>query len=376
MRIAVFTDTWEPQVNGVVTSIRLFTEELRKKGHEVHIFCPADNKLRAGRFVHPVRSIKFSPYPEYRVGLPSVRAYRLIKRLRPDVIHVHGPASVGVLGTLIGLWFGIPVIATYHTRLDQYLTYLPGYKLAALKQLSRSAVRRWLQLVLGQAELVIVPSKDTERVLRRDGIRASMAVLPTGIRLEQFKGGHNETSPPIILHVGRLCRERSVDMVVRAFAQLGDDARLVITSSGPAETELKQLANDLGIKNKVRFTGYISEAEKLKLYRQATMFVTASATDTQSLVVLEAMASGTPVVAVNAGGVRDYLKGGVNALTVREGDVRALSAAMKKLLGDKRLRQKLAHGGLKTAKDTSIEACTERLEELYKKVASGVGDGV
>jgi len=369
MHIAVFTDTWEPQVNGVVTSIKLFTEDLRKRGHEVHIFCPADMHLEESRFVHPLRSFKFKPYPEYRVGLPSPKTYRMVKELRPDVIHVHGPTPIGTLGTLIGRQLGVPVIATYHTRLDQYLTYLPGNSVAAFRKLSRAMVRRWLRFVLGQAELVIVPSRDTERVLRLDGIKTRMVVLPTGIQAKQFKGKRTNQRKPMILHVGRLCRERSVETILKAFALLKHDARLVITSSGPAEEELKQLAKELGIGDKVRFTGYISEAEKLRLYRQANVFVTASATDTQGLVVLEAMAAGTPVVAVNAGGARDYLRHGRNALTVRPGDAKAMAAAMQKLLDDRKLHRKLSAGGLKTAKNTSIEASTARLEELYKQLA-------
>ena len=124
MKIAMFTDTYEPQTNGAVDSINKFKKELEKRGHEVFIFCPYDKDLKKQKNVIPLRSMKFSPYPEYRIGMPSARIIRHIKKIQPDVIHIQSPAPIGLAGLAVGKYYNIPTVATYHTLLTEYFSYI------------------------------------------------------------------------------------------------------------------------------------------------------------------------------------------------------------------------------------------------------------
>jgi len=368
MRIAIFTDTYEPQVNGVVTSINSFANELRKKGDEVYIFCPKDNKLRKSKYIIPFKSIPFIAYPEYRIGVPSLKLRKKIKKIKPDIIHVHSPATIGLMGMRAAKRFRIPLVMTYHTLLNAYLQYLPGGRVSVIRKLDDKAVTKYVRLFFNRAHVVIAPSNETKNDLLKRGVTSPIHIIPTGIKYKRVKK-KKQNSKPMLLHVGRLCRERSVDVVIKAFKELLEkvDAELVITSKGPYEKELKELVAKLKLEDKVVFTGYVSDKELEDLYYKADVFVTASTTDTQGLVVFEAMLEGTPVVVPNAGGIKDYVINGKNGLVFKPNNIRDLVDKIKVVLKSKKIRKRIIKGGFKTAKELSVQNCTNKLRNLYKK---------
>ncbi len=367
MKIANFTDTYKPQINGVVTSIDLFSEELRKRGHEVHIFCPRDKNLQENQFVHTLPSFKFRPYPEYRVGLPSFAPIAFLRRLKPDVIHVHSPAPIGLLGMAMAKRLKIPVVMTYHTLLTEYYKYFPGYRITETNV--KKFIKKYSNWFFNKANVLIVPSEDTKALLRRSGVKAKIEVLPTGIKIEKRKI-NKASGKPYFLFVGRLCKEKSIDVLIRAFKNLERKINysLIITSSGPAERELKSLVKKLRLESRVKFTGYISEEEKWRLYSGAEAFATASETDTQAIVLLEAMSVGTPVIAPNKGGIKNYVKDKENGLIFRSGDVKDLEKKMLRIIKDEKLRKKLIKNGFRTVEELSIGNCTKHLEKIYRDV--------
>jgi len=370
MHIAIFTDTYHPQINGVVTSIDLFTEELRKRGHEVHIFCPADRRLKKDKYTHQINSFEFRPYPEYRVGLPfPLKIYLQLKKINPDILHLHSPASIGALGLYLGGIMDIPVIASYHTLLGEYLEYLPGNRIWRFKKLNKKMVDRYIQFFYNHSDKIIVPSEQTKKILLETQVTKPIEVIPTGIKSGNYLKTKNLGSRIKILHVGRLCKERSVDEIIKAFNKLTEtlDCELTIVSKGPAEKELKNLAKKLKIESKVNFAGYVAEEEKIRLYNTADLFVTASTTDTQGLVALEAMASGIPVIAANAGGSMDYIQNDHNGLMFEPHNIDDLADKMLSILSCPELREKLVENGYRTAKDLDIEKCVERLEAVYQE---------
>jgi len=369
MKIAVFTDTYEPQINGVVTSIRLYNKELRKHKHEIHVFCPNARGLKKSRFTHPIKSIDFKPYPTYKIGIPTPSVIRKIRKLRPDIVHIHSPAPIGILGLSTAKALRIPIVMTYHTLLTEYIGYLPGSKYRRIKKINKKTVEKYVKLFFGRADLVIAPGSDTKKFLRRL-IKKPIIILPTGIEMPKKIPKKPKNRIPIILQLGRLCKERSVDIVIRAFELLlkKQPAKLIIASSGPQAQELKQLVKSLKIQKHVKFTGFISEKKKDFLYKKADIFVSASETDTQGLVPLEAMAFGTPPVVANAASFKDFIKDNKNGLFFKTGNHKDLSKQILKLIKNKKLKKTLSKNAIKTVKDFEISKLSNKLEAVYYSV--------
>ncbi|MFQ6057056.1 MAG: glycosyltransferase, partial [Methanosarcinales archaeon] len=218
MKIVFFTDTYTPQVNGVVTSIKLFSEQLRKR-HKVYIVCPYDKKLRKEKNVYALRSFSFRPYPEYRIGLPSLKVLRIIRKIRPDIIHLQSPASIGLIGLSIAKFLKIPIVMTYHTFLTDYVHYLTKRKF--LKKINKRAIRKYTKWFFNRADIITVPSNPIKKLLKSYGIRKPIKVLPTGLKLEEFNiKVKKKNKVPVILHVGRITKEKRIDVILREFKKL------------------------------------------------------------------------------------------------------------------------------------------------------------
>lgn len=366
MKIAFFTDTYEPQINGAVVSIKSFAEQLKKDGHEVHIFCPQAEGLKEGEFIHTTPSVKLYLYPEYRVGFPNKKFYDIAKKIQPDIIHVHSLPAIGLTGVAIAKKLKIPLFITYHTMVNEFLQYIPGAKIS--EELSKKTLDKYTAWFLNNADFVFSPGTTTKNYLKKIGMRTPVEVLQTGVSLKKFPA-EKKILQPTILHIGRLSSEKSVDLVVRAFARIKEktNANLVITSDGPDRRELEQLASELGLSSRIIFTGYISEREKENLYKKSTCLVMTSSADTQGIVPLEAMSFGLPVVVAKAGGLIDLVSNGKNGLFFRTGSEDDLAEKILKVLNSRSLQKKLSTGGIETAKNLSIENRTAKLESFYEK---------
>ncbi len=365
MRIMFFTDTYDPQINGVVTSIKTFRRELEKLGHEVAVVCPGTGKEPGEKMVFRVPSFRFRPYPEYRGGLPL----GILKRVRdfdPDIIHVHSPASVGLAGVYAARKLGIPCVATYHTLLEEYFKYFLFWikDPKKVEKISKKLMKGYTKVFYNLPDAVISPSKEMKAELEKRGVRCS-AVIPTGVAV----CGRRKKPERRFVYAGRLGKEKNVDTVIRAFSKVSEEAELVIIGDGPARKDLEKLAGDLGISDRVRFTGYLEHEELLKsdLLGRATAFVSASTTETQGLVILEAMALGCPVLVPRALGPKDFVKDGVNGMFFS--GQRDLSRKMVTLLKRPELRERLSKNALKTARAFEARKLVKKLEELYEKLA-------
>jgi 1,2-diacylglycerol 3-alpha-glucosyltransferase len=369
MKIAIFTDTYEPQINGVVTSINDYNKQLRKHGHEVHIFCPKAHGLKKSKFIHPVKSMELKQYPSYRIGFPSRVVIRGMRKFKPDLVHIHSPGSLGLMGLTIAKTLKIPSVMTYHTLFTEYAGYLPGAKHRPVRKLGEKTIKKYVKHFYNRADLIIAPGKDTSRFLKKL-VRKPVIILPTGIPLPKKILAKKQNKIPIVLQVGRLCKERSVDVVIKAFALLlkKHPAKLVITSSGPQAEELKQLTSDLGIQKNVKFTGFVSERQKNALYKKADVFVSASSTDTQGLVPIEAMSFGTPVVVTHASGFRDFITHNKNGMMFPKGNEKKLCEQLLKVIKNKSLRIKLSKQGIITSQKYDIEKLGNKLEAIYYSI--------
>jgi 1,2-diacylglycerol 3-alpha-glucosyltransferase len=349
MKIAFFTDTYEPQVNGVVTSIKSFAKELRKRGHAVYIFSPASPGARHDKFVKTFRSVPFSRYPGYRIGFP-------LKGIKEkfDIVHVHTPATVGLFGALLARHHKLPLVGTYHTLLPEYTHYLVK---GSLKKITKKALWRYTSLFYNRCDCVVVPSNETKKELEKHGIRHTV-VIPTGISL---KGKPVKHKGRTILHVGRLCREKNIQFIMKALKNiLSGSTRLVITSDGPYKEELMKLAKRLKIDKNVVFTGYLSEKELAKVYARSDLFVMASQSETQGIVLTEAMAFSLPVVVLDSPVTGNFVRQNKIGLVASR---RNFANCVKKMLNtDRKKFVKRASGKY------SIKRCTDRLLETYKSI--------
>lgn len=372
MRIGFFTDTYTPQINGVVTSIKLFAEALERQGHEVYIFAPTPRQSTDTARVVRIPSVPFAFQPEMRLAsLYSQHAYQLVRRANLDIVHSHDPFAVGLFGLAVAKRFRLPYVHTYHTLYPEYVHYVWETKF------TRAMAERLSRDFCDQCDLVLAPSTKIERALAEWGVTAPIELLPTGIDTERFSRRdptavaalRNRFAIPendrLLTFVGRIGLEKNIDMLVDAIARVKTPgARLLVVGDGPYRPDLDEHIASLGVADRVTFTGYLRGDEVAAAYAASDAFFFASTSETQGLVVAEAMASGLPVVAVQDLAIGDAVVDGANGYLTPE-DPGALARAVDALLSDPAKREAMGAESVRRAQDLRIDRMAERLAGLY-----------
>jgi glycosyltransferase involved in cell wall biosynthesis len=364
MRIALFTEVFPPKIDGITTRLGATLSELRRLGHEVTAFAPRNAGEFEGVRVVRVPSLPFPPYPGLEGALPDPRVTLELARLRPDVVHAVGPVCLGAWGALAARTLGLPLVASFHTDLAKYLG---GYRLAHLER----ALWAWLGGVHGLAHVNLCPSSVTRRELIEHGI-PYVGLWRGGVDAQRFhpdkrsfamrhrlSGGRPDL--PLLLSVGRLAPEKGIESLAWVMDEL-PEARLAIVGDGPDRARLERVFAKLP----VHFPGFLAGEELAAAFASADVFVMPSSTETLGFVALEAMASGVPVVAADAGGLRDVVQHGENGLLYDPRPRKSAVAPIRELLGSRGLRLELARMGRKTAENASWEAETLRLLAAYE----------
>ncbi len=380
MRIGIFTDSYKPYTSGVVTSICTFRDELVKLGHEIYIFAPSypnyheeeDNVFRYYSLPSPTNR-------DYTLAVPVYPGMnKLLKKLDLDIIHVHSPATLGRVGMHYARKHGIPLVFTYHTLYDQYVHYVP-----VPQDLAKEMAIKYSTNFCNHCDHVIVPSKEVEEILNGQQIRTPITVIPTGVPLHKFMGSESNwlrdnyeipAENKILLFVGRLTKEKNLEFLIKAFAMVKKNlsaTTLVITAQGPLEHELKKLAIKLGLslETDVIFTGALPFETLVKVYYASDLFVFSSVTETQGLVLIEAMAAGLPVVAVSAYGVQDMVDSGINGELTRC-ELDEFSQAVVKVLSDHELYKKYQKNAVIKADSLSAANMAKKLNKVYEDLDS------
>jgi len=379
MKIAVFSDSFYPQVSGVVTSIINSSQQLAARGHEILIFVP-EGKFRKPKLnkrikIIPIKSFALPAYEEYRVALPQmIKCLKQVYEFRPDIIHIHTPFSLGIMGLMCAVTYKVPMIGTYHTIFPEFLKYRPLPGISDGK-LSRELTWGYTNFVYDRCCVVTTPSYTMANELISHGIKAPIKVISNGIDLSKFQKENNKgilkkyhLKSGYLLHFGRLSHEKDIGTVLKAFRlalREYPELRLVVAGKGPASRTIKEHARAMGISKHVTFTGFIPEKELPGLISMASIFLTASTIETQGLVVLEAMACELPVIGVKSLAVPELVIHGKNGFIVEPHDYKSMSLAITKLLGSEKLRKKMCAQSLKTARAHSLEKTTQELERLY-----------
>lgn len=379
MNILFISDVFFPRVNGVSTSINTFATELRALGHQVTLIAPSytdEDKQEEWIVRVPSHKIYFDPedrlmnFGKLKALLPWIRDKHF------DVIHIHTPFTAHYVGIHFGKKLDIPVVETYHTFFEDYLHhYLPFIPQFISRKLARTISRRQCNAVDG----IVSPSKPMLDVLKQYGIKTPVEVVATGLDDSSFAnvdGDHFRMShdipltQPMLLFVGRVAHEKNIGFLLEMHLELikkHPDALLVITGEGPAEESIKHSIEKLGISNKVRMIGYLDRNHELiACYKAADIFVFASKSETQGLVLLEAMAQGTAVVAIAELGTKSILIEGEGVLIAKD-DINDFADKVSVLLSDAPKRQMIGEKGRQYAQEKwGAGVLAKKVAKFYK----------
>jgi len=384
LRILMISDVYFPRINGVSTSIKTFKNELETLGHEVTLIVPA---YTPEQNCDPVSDPSVIRVPSRYLWLdPEDRAMRWgnIFALREqlthkqyDILHIQTPFIAHYVGVSLAKKLNIPRVETYHTYFEEYLYhYIPFLPKSWMKYVAR----HYTKTQCNDLDAVIVPSTAMQEVLVNYGVATHTEVLPTGIELDKFRDGDGEkfrkaynipVDRPTLVFIGRVAFEKNIDFLLNVVDQVRKsipDVLLLIAGEGPALPHLKKLANTLHLNSNVLFLGYLDRnKELLDCYASGDAFVFASNTETQGLVLLEAMALGVPVVSTAVMGTKDILAPKKGALVCNE-TVNEFADNIIRLLKDPTLRATLSQEALDYVKTWSALSMAKKLLQFYEKV--------
>lgn len=376
MRIAMFTNTYLPHVGGVANSVQRFSRELRRQGHEVLVIAPefqgcATNEQEVVR----IPAIQKFNGTDFSVALPAPRElYDRLSDFSPQVVHSHHPFLLGDTALRVAAELSLPLVFTHHTMYEQYTHYVP----ADSAQMKRFVI----DLVSGYANLssaVIAPSDSVAEILRERKVAAPLHVIPTGIDLQRFTPGAADefrvaldipAGARVAGHVGRLAPEKNLEFLCGAMCgamREDDNLFFLVVGDGPELPRIEQQFSDAGLDGRLRIAGARTGSELVQAYRAMQVFVFSSRSETQGMVLVEALACGVPVVALDAPGVREVVVEGRNG--------RLLDSADPAIFSETALKTIAEYSGEKgrlvreSVEQYSIERCARALATLYEALA-------
>lgn len=426
MRIAIFTDTYVPDRNGASSSIDHFTRLMADDGNQIIIFCPKCGLYKDKKYpnitVKRYKSITAPSYKGFQLALPFIwTAVRDLKAFNPDIVHIQTPMGIGWMGIWATKILKMKNIQTYHTYIPDFLVYFDPKTLLGINKITnyfnstklaktmekadilkesydsvgikpylekiakeREATekknktgkfserfgRNYTRLVYNRADLVLTPSLTMKRVLKKQGVEPKVEVMSNGIDYDFFKKKTDYSIKNRMVNIGRLGFEKSVDITIEAFAialKSNPKLRLDIYGDGPARKTLQILAKKLGVNKRIKFWGAYDINKVSQQLHNYDCFVTASAIETEGIVILEAMASGLPVLGVKKLAVPDIVKHGVNGYLSRPFDPKDMAKNMTKVMESSKVLERLGMNALSVAKAHEVRICKERLMNFYKQ---------
>jgi 1,2-diacylglycerol 3-alpha-glucosyltransferase len=380
MRILMMSNTYTPIVGGLEKSIKLFDEAFSKRGHQVHIAVPEyKGRPATERNVTRIQAIQRFNRTDFSVNLPlSGKLEKLMDSFQPDIIHSHHPFLMGDMALRLCEQYNTPHVFTYHTMYDQYTHYLP---------VNNKMVKRFVvELAEGFANLcdrVIAPSDSVKEMLSTGGVNKPIDVIPTGVDTAVFLKGdrknlRNKFNIPrhafVLGYVGRLAPEKNLKFLaesISTFLKKEKGSYFLIIGTGVSESEMRGIFAKDSVEDFVRFSGSLSGQDLVDAYHAMDIFVFSSKSETQGMVLVEAMASGTPVIALDGPGVREIVNDKVNGRVITSEDKGEFVSALRWWLHlhDQKKRQ-MEDEARKTAGFFTIDRCADRMLEIYEEVKS------
>lgn len=383
MKIAIFSDTFFPQFNGVTTTVFQSAKSLIKQGHEVVIFTlsPDAKKYEEENDNLKIISLPNIPaliYPSLRFTLPFGFSLNKMRKFKPDIIHSHTPFAVGMEAVMCSKLFKIPLVGTHHTFYDDYLKHVKldyGWG----KKLSWKITAAYYN----KCDMVLSPTKSLADALAENGLKKPISLLQNSIDMnlfkpvdspeekERLKENHGIKGTSIIFE-GRLSYEKSLDQVIRAFDLMLKkipNLKLVLAGDGPEKGNLEKLAENLKIKESVIFTGFIPYGEKVVgVYQANEIYITASKSENMPVSILEAMGCGLPIIAVKERGLSELIHDDTNGFFAKTDDPEDMAQKTLHLLSDPNLLKKFGEESRTLALEYSHEHVASLLENFYKNL--------
>lgn len=378
--IAMFTNNYLPFIGGVPISINRLATGLMKRGHEVYIFAPLYPKTMEEDQVIRCKLICYYRGKEFDYAITNIFSSHIKHQFfeHPfDVIHVHHPFWMGTKGLKLGRKNGIPVIYTYHTRLEKYAHYLPFLKKTFHNLLSHKLIKRFCQ----KCDAIIAPTTSAKEYLENVGVSREKFVMPTGIdferyhqldddQLEELKRQFKQSNELILCTVSRLSKEKNIDFLLDGLKRLKEQSnhsfKCLMIGDGPLKEDIQKRIMDYELQDYVMMLGTIKPEEMCYYYTLSDLFVFSSLSETQGMVILEAMAGGCPVVAIRSSGIDDVIDNGVNGYKTKA-DVIEWVDRILEIMKDQDLRHELAKQAYLYAAGHSVDQMAEKMETIYYK---------
>lgn len=379
MKILLGADTYPPNVNGASRFAARLAQGLAARGHEVHVVCPsvhgADETVTVdGVIEHRIRSYRYPLHEFIRICMPwqaMPAVDRLVRELRPDVVHSQSHMLIGRAVLRSARRNGVPSIATNHFMPENVFGYLP------LPKAFHPPVARWcwndLGRVFGQSDMVTAPTPLAVELMESNTDIRGARAISCGIDTDKYWQATQESAAPLtptILFVGRLDAEKHVDQLIKAVARfpLDQPVRLEIAGKGDRRASLEALAGRLGLGDRVSFLGFVDDDELLRAYGRASVFCMPGVSELQSIVTLEAMSAGKPVVAADAVALPHLVHPGENGWLFTPGNVDELSERLHSLIADPTLRRRMGAASRRIVERHGIAATLDSFEDLYRQV--------
>ena len=387
MRIGIFTDAYNPVTSGVVTSINMVEQEMKKRGHEVFIFTTSKSvQPNENQTLYMLNSIPLLIAKQYKNRIATFYSREIAKQIKEldlDIVHTQSEFSLGAFGKIISRKYKIPFVHTYHTMWEDYIHYLAPIKgrNIRLKRFARTFSRRFVR----KADCVITPSNKTAKYLKyRCHVKNKpIYIIPTGIDIQPFKKSNFsekernalkeslgiKENEKVILFLGRVADEKSIDVIMDNIPSILEeypDTKFLIVGDGPSKKSLEEQAKSLNIENNVIFTGKVPWTDVPKYYNLGDVFVNASITETQGLTFVEAMAAEIPVVAKYAPNLSEFIKTEKNGILIKRNH--EFKDAIIRVFNDNNLVKTLIANGNTTAEEYSIDVFGDKLEMLYSEI--------
>lgn len=383
MKIGFFSETYLPLKYGVETSMVSFGSNLEELGHEVYVYTSSmPGHSEADPRVFRLRSIAGGKHTDMRFAGPIGENGKLKDFIKNklDVVHIHTVLTLGLLGKYIARRQGLPTVYTHHNDYKGAIRAYLGKKSIIAYLVDKLAV--WFA---NTSTAVIAPSDKMKQILLKDGVKRPIHILPTGVSLAHFavtaaskkkalsirKQYGFTPSTTVLMSLSRIGKEKNVDFLARALEEVlkkDKDVCLMMVGSGPYLEGFKEFVKKLGLADKVIFTGRVPEEDKPAYYQSADMYLYASHHDTQAIVVLEAAASGKPIVILEDGAFKDVVVDGKNGFSVSPDSPTVFAGKVLELIDNDALRMKFSKNSRSLAKDFSEENQTKKLESIYKEI--------
>ena len=385
MKILIASDLYWPVTNGVSTFSRNLAQGMAGRGHEVLVIASSqkgkshteiDGKYKIAR----ISAVTFPFYQNLRVSpAPAREVKKIIDDFKPDIIHIQSAGTIGFGVIRYANKLGIPVVSTNHAMPENIIDNLK--MLAPLRSPITGMLRKIGEKFFAKSDYVTMPTQAAIDMFAKEIRKLKLPPEPVsnGIDLSQFKPGNAPaslyekfglpTDKPIITYVGRVDCEKHISVLVKAFDNILKkiDAHLLIVGYGTDFDNLHKLVDKMKLNDKVTFTGFVEESDKILLHKIGTVFAMPSPAELQSIVALEAMASGLPIVAVDAGAVKELCQDGRNGFLCHKDNVKEITEGLLKILTDKKLHDKMAAESLKIAQEHSLEHTLDRFMEIYQQ---------